>query len=41
MKYFLLSRWEVKSTAAKARVRLGGKKLEADPGSVYLHTRSF
>jgi len=40
MKYFLLSLWEVK-TAGKARVRLGGKKLEADPGSVYLHTRSF
>jgi len=41
MKYFLLSLWEVKSTVGKARLRLGGKKLEASPGSMYLHTRAF
>jgi hypothetical protein len=41
MKYFLLKRWEVRSTASKVRLRLGGKKLEAGRVSVYLHTRSF
>ena len=41
MKYFLLTFWEVKSKAGKARVRLGGKELEDGLGSMYIHTRSF